>query len=232
LSCGPGTTTNTYRTYGKAGSLLTSDAVGGFYFSSIDTATADNQSPSNQVRIIGTSGATRWITLTGSAGGNPTIGTSAGSLNVAPSNGTVQVSGTGNAQLSISAAAASTALHTFSVGGVETARITSADGNNLYLGLGSTSAAQVRIDYTASANRYITLTGSNGGNPTIGTSGGSLAISSALVLSQTTLLSTSVSLTNGAAAAAGTITNAPSAGNPTKWIPINDNGTTRYIPAW
>jgi hypothetical protein len=22
------------------------------------------------------------------------------------------------------------------------------------------------------------------------------------------------------------------AGNPTKWIPINDNGTTRYLPAW
>jgi len=36
---------------------------------------------------------------------------------------------------------------------------------------------QVRITHTASANRYITLTGSNGGNPTIGTSAGSLAIS-------------------------------------------------------
>lgn len=45
-------------------------------------------------------------------------------------------------------------------------------------------------------------------------------------------LSTSVSLTNGAGASAGTIANAPSAGNPTKWIPIDDNGTTRYIPAW
>jgi hypothetical protein len=40
------------------------------------------------------------------------------------------------------------------------------------------------------------------------------------------------SWTNGAAAAAGTLTNAPAAGNPTKWIPIDDNGTTRYIPAW
>jgi len=38
--------------------------------------------------------------------------------------------------------------------------------------------------------------------------------------------------TDGAAAALGTLTNAPAAGNPTKWIPINDNGTTRYIPAW
>ena len=38
-----------------------------------------------------------------------------------------------------------------------------------------------------------------------------------------------VALSNGAGAGAGTLTNAPSAGNPTKWIPINDNGTTRYI---
>lgn len=45
-------------------------------------------------------------------------------------------------------------------------------------------------------------------------------------------LLTSSALTNGAGAAAGTITNAPTAGNPTKWIGINDNGTVRYIPAW
>lgn len=48
----------------------------------------------------------------------------------------------------------------------------------------------------------------------------------------TNLMRTSVALGNGAAAAAGTLANAPVAGNPTKWIPINDNGTTRYIPAW
>ena len=48
----------------------------------------------------------------------------------------------------------------------------------------------------------------------------------------TNLIRTSVALANGAAAAAGTLLNAPVAGNPTKWIPINDNGTTRYIPAW
>ena len=45
-------------------------------------------------------------------------------------------------------------------------------------------------------------------------------------------LQTSTALTNGAGAGAGTITNAPAAGNPTKWIGINDNGTIRYIPAW
>ncbi len=53
-----------------------------------------------------------------------------------------------------------------------------------------------------------------------------------LTLGSTTLLTTSVALTDGAAAAGGTLLNAPTAGNPTKWIPINDNGTTRYIPCW
>lgn len=41
-----------------------------------------------------------------------------------------------------------------------------------------------------------------------------------------------VSMTDGAAGNVGSLNNAPVAGNPTKWIPINDNGTTRYIPAW
>ncbi len=53
-----------------------------------------------------------------------------------------------------------------------------------------------------------------------------------MTLYSTTLLATGVSLTNGAGASTGTLTNAPAVGNPTKWIPINDNGTTRYIPAW
>ena len=47
-----------------------------------------------------------------------------------------------------------------------------------------------------------------------------------------TFHTTNTALTNGAAAAVGTLLNAPAAGNPTKWIGINDNGTTRYIPAW
>lgn len=40
------------------------------------------------------------------------------------------------------------------------------------------------------------------------------------------------SLADGAAAQAGTLLNAPAAGNPTKWLPYDDNGTTRYIPSW
>ena len=48
----------------------------------------------------------------------------------------------------------------------------------------------------------------------------------------TFMIRTKTSYSNGAGAGGGTITNAPAAGNPTKWIPIDDNGTTRYVPAW
>lgn len=47
-----------------------------------------------------------------------------------------------------------------------------------------------------------------------------------------TLMKTTVTLTNAAGGSIGTLDNAPSAGNPTKWIEINDNGTIRRIPTW
>ena len=59
-----------------------------------------------------------------------------------------------------------------------------------------------------------------------------LDIAGLLTTRSPTLHATSTALTNGAAAAAGTLTNAPVAGNPTKWVPIIDNGVTRFIPAW
>ncbi len=46
------------------------------------------------------------------------------------------------------------------------------------------------------------------------------------------LAASAVGYTNNAGAQVATITNGPTAGNPTKWIPINDNGTIRNIPAW
>lgn len=66
------------------------------------------------------------------------------------------------------------------------------------------------------------------------TPGLSLYISSAKVVTfyHATFHTTAVTLTNGAAAQVGTLTNAPAAGNPTKWAPVNDNGTTRYVPMW
>lgn len=37
---------------------------------------------------------------------------------------------------------------------------------------------------------------------------------------------------NQAASGAGTLTNAPFSGNPTKWIALNDGGTIRSVPTW
>lgn len=52
------------------------------------------------------------------------------------------------------------------------------------------------------------------------------------IITATQLISSQVTLGNGAAAQTATLTNGPTAGNPTKWIPINDNGTVRYLPSW
>lgn len=48
----------------------------------------------------------------------------------------------------------------------------------------------------------------------------------------TNLVATGVALTDSAGAQVATMTNGPTAGNPTKWFAINDNGTQRKIPAW
>jgi hypothetical protein len=55
--------------------------------------------------------------------------------------------------------------------------------------------------------------------------------------SATFLIQTNTSYSDGAGTGSGvTFTNAPGAsgatGNPTKWIPIDDNNTTRYVPAF
>ena len=69
--------------------------------------------------------------------------------------------------------------------------------------------------------------------PVIGAATGtSLGLTGDITTGTGTLHKTSAALTNGAAAAAGTLLNAPAAGNPTKWVPIDDNGTIRYIPTW
>lgn len=46
------------------------------------------------------------------------------------------------------------------------------------------------------------------------------------------IITTQQALTNNAAAQIATMTNGPTAGNPTKWIAINDNGTVRNFPVW
>lgn len=61
---------------------------------------------------------------------------------------------------------------------------------------------------------------------------GNVIVKSVNLTDGTFALKSSVALDDGAAANAGTLNNAPAAGDPTKWIAIDDNGTTRYIPCW
>lgn len=90
------------------------------------------------------------------------------------------------------------------------------------LSIGTNTAGGIIRLYTAVQNLSVQLS----------TTALTLSSGVTLTLNGGTLLATNAALTNGAAAAAGTLTNAPAVGNPTKWIPINDNGTTRFIPAW
>jgi len=90
--------------------------------------------------------------------------------------------------------------------------------------------AQPGYDYNPGA---VQITGGAIDGTAIGTTTPSTGNFTALTNgSAAALVSSSVALANGAGVGAGTITNAPAIGNPTKWIPINDNGTTRYIPSW
>lgn len=76
------------------------------------------------------------------------------------------------------------------------------------------NASTNSVRFTVGAANLLTL---NGGLKTTGA---------------TFALQTATTLTDNAAAQVATMTNGPAAGNPTKWIAINDNGVTRYIPAW
>ncbi len=56
-----------------------------------------------------------------------------------------------------------------------------------------------------------------------------------LAISQATLSGPTIDFrdsVNGAAASTGTLTNAPSTGNPSIWLKVKIDGNVRYIPAW
>lgn len=94
----------------------------------------------------------------------------------------------------------------------------------------------------ATTNGILWLAGNGANQPVLINAGGNLAfainpanITSSypiIVPGNATLLTTTTALVNGNGSSAGTISNAPSIGNPTKWISINDAGTIRKIPTW
>jgi hypothetical protein len=91
-------------------------------------------------------------------------------------------------------------------------------GNNVVIG---------QLAGTTTLNATI-LIGDGAGNQRIQADANGIYLNT----SATYLLRTQMALTDNAAGSTGTLTNAPAAGNPTKWIAIDDNGTPRYIPAW
>ena len=114
------------------------------------------------------------VTIANSAT-NPTIGTSAGSLAISS-----QYSFFGTGVANYIQLQGNTTTNSVGVlaSGSDTdigLRVASKGSYSIILSTNE-SVPQVAITHTASANRYITLTGSSGGNPTIGTSAGSLGI--------------------------------------------------------
>lgn len=93
-------------------------------------------------------------------------------------------------------------------------------------------SATTQLNWDGSA---LYMTNRPGGNQDLGASFSywSRGYVATLYLDNTVVLAhNNSSFANGAGSGSGTLTNAPSAGNPTKWIAIDDGGTTRYIPAW
>lgn len=96
---------------------------------------------------------------------------------------------------------------------------------SFYLDVLGGGAFSEKFGVDTSGRMQVGYTSSQAGNET-------LQVNGSLAINSNTLAHTYTSFSDGAAANVGTLTNAPAAGNPTKWISINDNGTTRYIPAW
>ncbi len=97
----------------------------------------------------------------------------------------------------------------------------------------STDIALRSFGYPASTeDLYQALNGSGVEQVSIGYQGNITTVGNIEVAGNAILLKTTNALANGANASTATMTNAPSAGNPTKWVPFNDAGTIRYFPSW
>ena len=161
-----------------------------------------------QVEVVHNASANRWITLTGSNGGNCQIGTSAGNMNF----------GFAKAHINGGMSVQNGLIDTESTGAFGIAT--------------NSGSVQFQVTHTASANRFITVTGSNGGNPAITVSAGALALGAASTDIQ--WLRTNIALGGGAAPTLGTIGGSgPAAAAQRNWLRfIESDGTASFIPVW
>lgn len=180
------------------------------------------------VRVTHTASANRYITLTGSNGGNSTIGVSAGNLAITPTivlAGSLSQTTANSGEFTLFQSTSASTENAVRIDSTQTTagaglklsnsglntqvsiRLGGSGSFSFYTGqtAGQTTtggASQVVITDTASATRYITLTGSNGGNPAIGASAGTVALTSGAI---------STSASNGlgyGTGAGGTVTQA------------------------
>jgi hypothetical protein len=121
------------------------------------------------------------LTLSGSGANSVTIANSATTPTIGTTSGNLWLSPAGDLGLEITAIAGSPANYVAIIPSATVDPLVSSNTGGLFLG-GTPTAQQVRVVNTGSATRYITLTGAiAGGNPTIGTSAGSLAITPSVI---------------------------------------------------
>lgn len=74
----------------------------------------------------------------------------------------------------------------------------------------------------------------NSGNVTLTHSAGALVLAGCTLTTNAAgfILKSGTTITGGGTGNVPTLTAGPVTGNPTKWLPYDDNGTTRYLPSW
>lgn len=136
-----------------------------------------------QVRITHTASANRYITLTGSNGGNPTIGTSAAALRLQGANDIVQCYAAGTNTASLMWGNVTTGglcvISALNSGATQYVNVLN-NNHTFYSSNGASTLLQISAS-GATDNRYVTITGSNGGNPAIGASAGTVALTSGAI---------------------------------------------------
>jgi hypothetical protein len=183
-----GTNANTYRTRGVVGSILTSDAGGGFIFGKATTATADNQALTNLLTIsnAGAVAAGTYNSQTISATADFT-----GTLNVATGFKVAGAATTGNVLRGNGTNFISATLGGSDITG---AALTKTDDTNVTLTLGGTPATSLLRAASITVGWSGTLSPARGGTGVANNAASTLTISGAYATTFTVSGVTSVTL--------------------------------------